>query len=159
MADTFTETQGLLFAEMDARAREVVEKKFHVRLDSAQSSENIQAAWALWETPEQLGWICGPASWNEKSVAASLKGLEPNGNTTLENPKAEVVSETLPVTRWKAFGDSYAVSLYDSRRSLNFAARQFERYPLGPPSVLPATIFISGKWNQPAKNIAGHFEF
>ena len=168
MADTFTEAQGLLFAEMDARAREVVEKKFRVRLDSAQSSENMQAAWevyqnatvkliramasgvtfgdakgyaatvarnscrdywrvynpgwadlkgrlsrffkkqptyALWETPEQLGWICGPANWNGKRIAAGNRI-----HTLLEKPKSiragalpkrEVVSE-LDSTAWDA---------------------------------------------------------
>ena len=49
MAETFTEAQGLLFADMDTRAREVVEKKFRVRLDSAQSSENQQAAWEVYQ--------------------------------------------------------------------------------------------------------------
>src|SRR3984885_4206956 len=166
MGETFTEAQGVLFAEMDARAREVVEKKFHVRLESAQSTENQQAAWevyqnatvklikaigsgiafadaqgyaatvarnscrdywrvynpgwadlkgrlsrffrkqpawALWETPEQLGWICGPASWSEKTIAQGDKV-----HTLLEKPRAirssalprrEVVSE-LDSTAW-----------------------------------------------------------
>ena len=49
MSETFTEAQGLLFADMDTRAREVVEKKFRVRLDSAQSSENQQAAWEVYQ--------------------------------------------------------------------------------------------------------------
>ena len=49
MGGTFTEAQGLLFADMDARAREVVEKKFRVRLDSSQSSENQQAAWEVYQ--------------------------------------------------------------------------------------------------------------
>jgi hypothetical protein len=49
---------------------------------------------------------------------AALKGLDPKGDTTLEYPYAEVVAETLPVMRWKAFGDTYDVSLYDSRHSL-----------------------------------------
>jgi hypothetical protein len=166
LSETFTEAQGLIFADMDARAREVVEKKFRVRLDSAQSSENQQAAWevyqnatvklikaigsgvvfgdakgyaatvarnscrdywrvynpgwadlkgrlsrffrkqpawALWETPEQLGWICGPASWSEKTIAQGDKV-----HTLLEKPRAirssalprrEVVSE-LDSTAW-----------------------------------------------------------
>ena len=166
MGETFTEAQGALFAEMDARAREVIEKKFHVRLDSAQSSENIQAAWevyqnatvklikavgsgvsfgepkgyaatvarnscrdywrvynpgwadlkgrlsrffrkqpawALWETPEQLGWICGPASWNEKQVAQGNKISalleKPRLIRSSALPKREVVSE-LDSTAW-----------------------------------------------------------
>jgi hypothetical protein len=49
---------------------------------------------------------------------AALKGLESSGDGTLEYPYAEVVAETQPVMRWKAFGDSYNVSLYDSRRGL-----------------------------------------
>ena len=49
MGDAFTEAQGVLFAEMDARAREGVEKKFRVRLDSAQSTENQQAAWEVYQ--------------------------------------------------------------------------------------------------------------
>src|ERR1700689_1171014 len=49
MGDLFNEAKGVLFAEMDARAREVVEKKFRVRLESAQSSENQQAAWEVYQ--------------------------------------------------------------------------------------------------------------
>lgn len=166
MSDTFTEAQGVLFAEMDARAREVVEKKFRVRLDSAQSTENQQAAWevyqnatvkliraigsgiafgdakgyaatvarnscrdywrvynpgwadlkgrlsrffrkqpawALWETPEQLGWICGPAEWKGKGTAQGSKVgalLEkPRNIRSSALPKREVVSE-LDSTAW-----------------------------------------------------------
>jgi hypothetical protein len=46
---------------------------------------------------------------------ASLKGLESNGDAMLEYPLAEVVAETQPVLRWKAFGDTYDVSLSDAR--------------------------------------------
>jgi anti-sigma factor RsiW len=46
---------------------------------------------------------------------ASLKGLNGNGDSTLEYPFAEVVGETQPVMRWKAFGDTYDVSLSDAR--------------------------------------------
>jgi hypothetical protein len=166
MAETFTEAQGLLFADMDTRAREVVEKKFRVRLDSAQSSENQQAAWevyqnttvklikaiasgvafgdakgyaatvarnscrdywrvynpgwadlkgrlsrffrkqpkwALWETPEQLGWICGPAHWNEKAIAQGnrISALleKPRSIRSSALPRREVVSE-LDSTAW-----------------------------------------------------------
>jgi hypothetical protein len=49
---------------------------------------------------------------------ASLKGLESAGDAMLIYPYAEVVAETQPVMRWKAFGDSYIVSLYDSRHNL-----------------------------------------
>jgi hypothetical protein len=166
MGETFTEAQGVLFAEMDARAREVIEKKFRVRLDSAQSSENQQAAWevyqnatvklikaigsgvvfgdakgyaatvarnscrdywrvynpgwadlkgrlsrffrkqpawALWETPEQLGWICGPAEWNGKPIAPGnrISALleKPKSIRSGALPKREVVSE-LDATAW-----------------------------------------------------------
>src|ERR1700721_1704415 len=51
MGETFTEAQGVLFADMDARAREVVEKKFRVRLDSAQSPENQQAGGEVYQNP------------------------------------------------------------------------------------------------------------
>jgi hypothetical protein len=166
MGETFTDAEGLLFAEMDARAREVVEKKFRVRMDSAQSGENVQAAWevyqnatlkliraigsgihfgdakgyaatvarnscrdywrvynpgwadlkgrlsrffrkqtawALWETPEQLGWICGPSEWNEKPVAQGNKISvlleKPKSIRSGALPKREVVSE-LDATAW-----------------------------------------------------------
>jgi hypothetical protein len=166
MSETFTEAQGALFAEMDARAREVVEKKFRVRLDSAQSTENQQAAWevyqnasvklikaigsgvmfadakgyaatvarnscrdywrvynpgwadlkgrlsrffrkqpawTLWETPEQLGWICGPAEWNGRAVAQGnrISALleKPRNIRGGALPKREVVSE-LDSTAW-----------------------------------------------------------
>jgi hypothetical protein len=166
MGETFTEAQGLLFAEMDARAREVVEKKFRVRMDSAQSSENIQAAWevyqnatvklikaigsgvefgdakgyaatvarnscrdywrvynpgwadlkgrlsrffrkqpqwALWETTELLGWICGPESWKDRPVAQGnrIHALleRPKSIRVSALPKREVVSE-LDSTAW-----------------------------------------------------------
>jgi hypothetical protein len=46
---------------------------------------------------------------------ASLKGLETGSDTALEYPFSEVVPETQPVMRWKAFGDSYDVSLSDAR--------------------------------------------
>ncbi len=46
---------------------------------------------------------------------ASLKGLDANADSTLEYPRSEVVEETLPVLRWKAFGDTYDISLSDAR--------------------------------------------
>jgi hypothetical protein len=168
MSETFTEAQGALFADMDARAREVVEKKFRVRLDSAQASENQQAAWevyqnasvklikaigsgvvfgdakgyaatvarnscrdywrvynpgwadlkgrlsrffrkqpawALWETAEQLGWICGPAQWKGKAAAAGSRVSalleKPRNIKSGALPKREVVSE-LDSTAWDA---------------------------------------------------------
>jgi len=166
MSETFTEAQGVLFADMDARAREVVEKKFRVRLDSAQSTENQQAAWEvyqnatvklikaigsgitfgdakgyaatvarnscrdywrvynpgwadlkgrlsrffrkqpaweLWETPEQLGWICGPVEWKGTPTAQGnrISALleKPKHIRGSALPKREVVSE-LDSTAW-----------------------------------------------------------
>ena len=49
MSAPFTDAQGLLFGQMDAKAREVVEKRFGVRLDSDQSSERHQAAWDVYQ--------------------------------------------------------------------------------------------------------------
>ncbi len=49
MSAPFTDAQGRLFARMDAKAREVVERRFGVRLDSAQSSEKHQAAWDVYQ--------------------------------------------------------------------------------------------------------------
>lgn len=49
MSAPFTEIQGQLFAQMDAKARDVVERRFGVRLDSAQSSEKQQAAWDVYQ--------------------------------------------------------------------------------------------------------------
>jgi hypothetical protein len=49
MSAPFTDAQGLLFGQMDAKAREVVEKRFGVRLDSNQSSERHQAAWDVYQ--------------------------------------------------------------------------------------------------------------
>ncbi len=133
MSDATPEAQGRLFAEMDAKAREVIERKFRVRLDSDQSTQNHDAAWevyqnasvklmkairngaeiadphaygstvarnscrdhwriqnpgwadlkgrlsrffkhqplwAVWENPDQLGPVCGPADWRDKPMAA-----------------------------------------------------------------------------------------
>lgn len=49
MSAPFTDAQGQLFAQMDAKARDVVERRFGVRLDSAQSSEKHQAAWDVYQ--------------------------------------------------------------------------------------------------------------
>lgn len=48
-ADATQEAQGRLFAEMDAAAREVVERRFGVRLDSHQSSQKLDAAWDVYQ--------------------------------------------------------------------------------------------------------------
>lgn len=49
MSTPFSDAQGRLFALMDAKARDVVEKRFGVRLNSAQSSERHQAAWDVYQ--------------------------------------------------------------------------------------------------------------
>jgi len=49
MSVQFTDLEGSIFAQMDAKAREVVEKRFGVRLDSAQSSERQQTAWDVYQ--------------------------------------------------------------------------------------------------------------
>jgi hypothetical protein len=46
---------------------------------------------------------------------SSLKGLESSSDNILEYPLSEVVEGTQPTLRWKSFGDSYDVSLSDSR--------------------------------------------
>lgn len=49
MSAPFTDSQGRLFASMDAKAREVVERRFGVKLNSSQSSERHQAAWDVYQ--------------------------------------------------------------------------------------------------------------
>ncbi|HTS78555.1 MAG TPA: hypothetical protein VMG40_20260 [Bryobacteraceae bacterium] len=49
MSAPFSEVQGELFARMDAKARDVVERRFGVRLNSSQSSEKYQAAWDVYQ--------------------------------------------------------------------------------------------------------------
>jgi hypothetical protein len=41
--------QGHLFAQMDAKAKDVIEKRFGVRLSSTQSTEKHQAAWDVYQ--------------------------------------------------------------------------------------------------------------
>lgn len=67
---------------------------------------------------------------------AALKGLESNGDSTLEYPYSEVVAETQPVMRWKTFGDSYTVSLYDSRHGLIARRGSLKETSWTPPSAL-----------------------
>jgi len=45
---------------------------------------------------------------------ASLQGLVPNTDSSLQYPVSEVVEERQPILRWKAFGGSYVVAVYDS---------------------------------------------
>src|SRR5580658_4682188 len=45
----FTDLETSTFAQMDRKAREVIETRFGVRLESAQSSERFQAAWDVYQ--------------------------------------------------------------------------------------------------------------
>jgi hypothetical protein len=49
MSAPFTDPQGRLFGQMDAKAREVIERRFGVRLDSDRSSEKHQTAWDVYQ--------------------------------------------------------------------------------------------------------------
>ncbi len=49
MSAPFTDAQGHLFVQMDAKARDVIERRLGVRLDSAQSSEKHQTAWDIYQ--------------------------------------------------------------------------------------------------------------
>lgn len=51
---------------------------------------------------------------NTAERPASLAGLVPNTDSSLEYPVSEVVEERQPILRWKAFGGSYVVAVYDS---------------------------------------------
>jgi hypothetical protein len=166
MSQATHEAEGRLFAQMDAKAREVIERKFRVRLDSSQSTENQQAAWdvyqnstvklmkairaeariddpaayaatvarnscrdhwrlqnpgwadlkgrlhrffrkqpawEMWENDQQLGWICGPAGWQDKEMAAGgrVNALldKPRRIDASALPKVEMV-ERLDSTAW-----------------------------------------------------------
>ena len=84
----------------------------------AESGPLMEAALSTTELdalPDSLRVGAKEAISDSGARPASLKGLEPNGDAVLEYPYAEVVSETQPVMRWKAFGDSYSVSLSDAR--------------------------------------------
>jgi hypothetical protein len=166
MSAPFTEAQGQLFAQMDSKARDVVERRFGVRLNSAQVSEKQQAAWdvyqnatvkilraittsariddpagyaatiarnscrdywrihnpgwadlkgrlsrffrkqpsyALWEIDAQLGWVCGPANWRNRTLAEGNRVSElieqPRRVRSNALPKNEVMDQ-LDATRW-----------------------------------------------------------
>jgi anti-sigma factor RsiW len=51
---------------------------------------------------------------NPAGRPASLAGLAPNADSNLQYPVSEVIEERQPILRWKSFGGSYAVSLYDA---------------------------------------------
>lgn len=157
---------GGVFARMDAKAREIVEKRFGARLGSTQSGEKQQAAWdvyqnatvkilkalqsgsqiddpggyaatiarnscrdywrlrnpgwadlkgrlsrffrkqpawAMWQTDEQLGWICGPAAWQTKPLAAGSRVneliVQPRRIRHSALPKVEL-AEQVNVNGW-----------------------------------------------------------
>jgi hypothetical protein len=45
---------------------------------------------------------------------ASLDGLAPNTDTNLLYPVSEVVEEQQPILRWKSFGGSYTIAVFDA---------------------------------------------
>jgi hypothetical protein len=51
---------------------------------------------------------------NTSERPASLASLAPNRDSSLQYPVSEVVEERQPILRWKAFGGSYVVAVYDS---------------------------------------------
>src|ERR1044071_6112914 len=137
MDASIQDAQAQLFGEMDAKARQVIEGRFQVRLESSSSTQNHQRAWdvyqnttikllkairsgvtikdpaaygasvarnscrdfwrnetrawsdlkgrlsrflkhqplwAVWEAPDQIGLICGPAQGRAKAHAAGDRG-------------------------------------------------------------------------------------
>jgi hypothetical protein len=72
---------------------------------------------------------------------AALKGLEPNGETMLEYPFAEVVSEARPELRWKAFGDSYSVSLSDAHGLISRRANLKETHWTPPGALARGRVY------------------
>ena len=104
----------------------------------AGSSPLIDAALSTTELdslPDSLRACAKEAVSDSQVRPAALKGLPPNADAMLEYPVSEVVSETQPVLRWKAFGDSYSVSLSDSRGLISRRANLKEtRWT--PPSAL-----------------------
>jgi len=168
MSEQLPEAQGRLFAQMDAKVRDVIEKRFGVKLSSTQSSERHQAAWdvnqnatvktlkainagsriddppsyaatiarnscrdywrihnpgwadlkgrlsrffrkqpgyALWDTEEMLGWICGPAAWKDQPLAegSRISALieKPRRIRPAALPKTEIM-EHLDAAAWDA---------------------------------------------------------
>ena len=67
---------------------------------------------------------------------AALSGLESASGGVLETPVSEVVEETQPVMSWKAFGQFYSISLYDSRRGLVSRRGGLKETRWTPPSAL-----------------------
>lgn len=44
----------------------------------------------------------------------SLDGLAPNTDSSLQYPVSEIVEERQPILRWKPFGSSYSVAIFDA---------------------------------------------
>jgi hypothetical protein len=104
----------------------------------AESGPLMEAALSITELdalPDSLRVGAKDAISDSGARPASLKGLNGNGDAVLEYPYAEVVSETQPVMRWKAFGSSYSISLSDARGLISRRAGLTEtRWT--PPSLL-----------------------
>jgi hypothetical protein len=80
MSLQLTDLESGTFAEMDQKAREVIEKRFGVRLDSAQSSERFQAAWDVYQNAT-VKILKALANENESGGAARLQ--DPLGYATV----------------------------------------------------------------------------
>jgi hypothetical protein len=80
MSLQLTDLESGTFAEMDQKAREVIEKRFGVRLDSAQSSERFQAAWDVYQnaTVKILKALA-----NEKAAGGESRLQDPAGYATV----------------------------------------------------------------------------
>jgi hypothetical protein len=77
--------------------------------------------------PESSGAILAPTAADSKlpeSAPLTLESQEmPAPAETpaagmIESPSAGIVEETLPALKWKAFGDTYTVTLYDARHNM-----------------------------------------
>jgi hypothetical protein len=89
---------------------------------------------------------------------AALKGLESSGGGMLESPVSEVVETTLPELRWKAFGDSYSVSLYDSRHVLISRRGELKETRWTPPSALSRDKVYTWEVEAGAQKYHGSFK-
>lgn len=75
MNEQLPDAQDRLFAQMDAKVRDIIEKRFGVRLNSSQSSEKHQAAWDVYQnaTVKTLKAInAGSRIDNPASYAATI---------------------------------------------------------------------------------------
>jgi hypothetical protein len=81
----------------------------------SQTSPLIDQAAELDTLPDTLRAGAKEAISDMGARPASLRGLTGGDDAVVEYPYSEVVAETQPVLRWKAFGDMYDVSLSDAR--------------------------------------------